>query len=172
MNSADYFKLHDANWWNTSTTFWQIFSFSLEADPGKDGKLCDLHLHAQPKSFFEFSFWDLRNSFRPFFFGDFLGRNGRNSVSGTIRKLFRGSIFLHGWVFFFPQDSQKELSAKSQQQINNAFIRLNTQAGPSPKKKATARTSQDVPSNTLYLSHRSLSKAKSYFEPCWNLKLW
>jgi len=82
------------------------------------------------------------------------------TVSGTISKLFRGSIFLHCLRFFYPQDSQKELSAKPQQQINNAFIRLNTQAGPSPH----IRNCQDIARPPLTFPQK-FGKAKGYFEP-------
>ena len=104
----------------------------LEAGPGKD---CSSVIHSTPLPSSP-SHLDLRNNFRAFLMK--LWVETVETVSGTIRKLFRA--FLHG-LRFFPQDSQKELSTKSQQQINNTFIRLNTHAGPSPQ----IRSCQDIP---------------------------
>mgnify|MGYP006897945172 CR=1 FL=1 len=154
--------------WQNGLLHWM---FPAGSRPWKGLQLCDpLHLHAQ---FFEFRFWDLRTSFRPFFLGEFLGRNGRNLVSGTIRKLFRGSIFVNGWltIFFSHRTARKSWVQSPNNKSTMLLSAWTPKRGPA-HKYATARTSQDVPSKTLYLSHRSLSKAKSYFEPCWNLKLW
>ena len=88
-----------------------------------------------------------------FFLGEFLGRNGRNSVSGTIRKLFRGSIFVNGWLtIFFPTGQPERAECKVPTTNQQCFYPLEHPSGAQP-------------TNTQLPGHPKMSLQKPFIFP-------